>query len=101
MVVSPGKAKGQVVITNEENLTTVIFNEGDILVCDVTDVRYLSLMRKAGAIVTNRGGVLSHAAIVSRELKKACLVGVKNVIQLLKTGDMVEVDATLGIVKRL
>ncbi len=98
MVVSPGKAIGKVVIANEENLGEVKFDDGDILVCDVTDVRYLPLMRKAGAIVTGRGGVLSHAAIVARELKKPCIVGVSHALSVLKDGNMIEVDAKQNLI---
>ena len=44
------------------------------------------------------GGITSHAAIVSREMKKPCVVGTKNATRLIKDGDMVEVNADLGIV---
>lgn len=45
------------------------------------------------------GGMLSHAAIVSREMKKPCVVGTKHATRLIKTGDLLEVDADKGIVK--
>jgi pyruvate,water dikinase len=64
----------------------------------MTDPRYVPLMKKAGAIVTDAGGVLCHAAIVSRELKIPCVVGTKFATQVCKDGDVVEVDAERGIV---
>ena len=55
-------------------------------------------MQKASAIVTDQGGILSHAAIVSRELKKPCIVGSSDATKKLKNGDMVTVDADQGTV---
>ena len=55
-------------------------------------------MRKAGAIVTDRGGMLSHAAITARELKIPCIVGCKDATKKLSDGDEVVVDATRGVV---
>ena len=56
------------------------------------------LMKIAAAIVTNEGGVTCHAAIVSRELGKPCVVKTKIATEKLKNGDLVEVNADLGIV---
>lgn len=58
-------------------------------------------MRKAGAIVTDEGGITCHAAIVSRELGKPCVIGTKIATKVLKDGDEVEVDAEQGIVRIL
>ena len=88
-------------IVNEGNLGTVAFAVGAILVCDNTDVRYLPYMRKAAAIVTNRGGILSHAAIIARELRKPCVTGTQVATAMLKDGDRIEVDATRGTVRKL
>jgi len=74
-------------------------DEGDILVTGMTDPQFISLMKKAGAIVTDGGGMLSHAAIVARELKKPCIIGTKIATQVLKDGDFVEVDADNGVVR--
>ena len=54
---------------------------------------------KAVAIVTDEGGLLSHAAIISRELKIPCIVGTKFATSMIKTGDLIEVDAEKGIIK--
>lgn len=61
----------------------------------------ISYIKAAGAIVTDEGGVLSHAAIVSREMKKPAVIGTKIATQVLKNGMMVEVDADKGVVKIL
>ena len=64
-------------------------------------VHYLPIMKKASAILTEFGGLTSHAAIVSRELKKPAVVGISGLISTIKTGDMLEIDAGRGIVKVL
>ncbi|HEY1074177.1 MAG TPA: PEP-utilizing enzyme [Patescibacteria group bacterium] len=93
-----GSATGTVVIVPEDKINSVDFPEGSILVCDNTDVRYLPLMKKSAAIVTNRGGMLSHAAIVARELKIPCLVGTKTATKTLSTGMHIQVDASAGTI---
>ncbi len=71
-------------------------NKDDILVTSMTNIDFVPLMSKASAIVTDEGGLLCHAAIVSRELKKPCVVGTKISTKVLKDGDLVEVDANSG-----
>jgi pyruvate,water dikinase len=61
---------------------------------------FLPAMKKASAIITDEGGITCHAAIVSRELKKPCIIGTKIATQILKNGDLVEVDAERGIIKK-
>jgi len=58
-------------------------------------------MEKAIAIVTDEGGLLSHAAIVSREMGIPCVVGTKIATQVLKDGELVEVDAERGVVRKI
>jgi pyruvate,water dikinase len=58
-------------------------------------------MKKAAAIVTDVGGITSHAAIVSRELQIPCVIGTGNATKIIKDGDRVEVDANNGFVKLL
>jgi len=72
--------------------------QGDILVSIATDPDIVPAMKKAAAIVTEQGGVTSHAAIVSRELKIPCVIGTKIATKVLKDGMEVEVDANKGIV---
>lgn len=92
---SPGLAKGKVQIVPESDLSKP-FEKGSVLVCNVTTPDYVPIMQKAAAIVTDQGGILSHAAIVARELKIPCIVGTENATKLLKTGQLVTVDATNG-----
>ncbi len=94
----PGKATGRVVnIRKIEEANNV--KEGDVIVASMTDPRYVQAMKKAVAFVTDEGGVLCHASIVAREMKKPCIIGTKIATQVLKDGDLVEVDADKGIVK--
>ncbi len=96
----PGYAKGIVKIVYRAK-DMAKFNKGDILVSISTDPDIVPAMKKAAAIVTEQGGITSHAAIVSRELGTPCIIGTKIATQVLKDGDMVEVDADRGIVRRL
>jgi phosphoenolpyruvate synthase/pyruvate phosphate dikinase len=73
--------------------------EGEILVCPMTNPDYVPAMKRASAIVTDEGGLLSHAAIMSRELGKPCVIATKIATKVLKSGDFVEVDAEKGIIK--
>ena len=77
------------------------FKPGEILVAPMTSPEYVFVMKIASAILTDTGGLTSHAAIVSRELNVPCLVGTKIATHLLKDGDIVEVDAQKGTVKIL
>lgn len=72
---------------------------GDVLVSTMTTPDFVILMQKSGAIVTDIGGMLCHAAIVSREIGKPCVIGTRFATQLLKDGDRVEVDADKGVVR--
>ncbi|MBI4992718.1 MAG: hypothetical protein HZC26_01085 [Candidatus Magasanikbacteria bacterium] len=94
---SPGQTAGKIKIVMDPAKTP--FENGEILVCPMTMIDYLPLMRKAAGIITEQGNILSHAAIISRELKKPCLVGVKNAMKLLKDEQEVELDAGAGIVR--
>lgn len=77
----------------------VEMKKGDILVAETTSPELMPACAKAGAIVTNQGGLLSHAAIVSRELGIPCIVNVTDATSILVNGDMVEVDADNGVVR--
>ena len=74
-------------------------DKGDILIAETTSPEIMSACKKAAAIVTNQGGMLSHAAIVSRELGIPCIVGTENAVEMINDGDFVEVNADKGIVK--
>lgn len=72
------------------------FHEGDILVTDKTDPDWEPIMKKAAAIVTNRGGRTCHAAIVSRELGVPAIVGTERATEALKTGQRVTISCAEG-----
>lgn len=99
-VAQKGKVTGRVRVINDPKKTQN-FQIGDILVASMTRPEFLPLMNKAAAFVTDAGGLLSHAAITARELKKPCIIGTKIATKFFKDGDMVEVDAEKGIVKKL
>ena len=75
--------------------------QGEILVAETTSPEFIVACHKAGAIITNQGGLMSHAAIVSREMNIPCIVGTGNATEILNNGDLVEVDGDSGIVKIL
>lgn len=96
----PGKVVGKVsTIRHYKDVFKI--KEGEILVANTTHPNYLMGMKKAAAFVTDEGGIACHAAIVAREMKKPCVVGTKFATKTLKDGDLVEVDADKGIVKKL
>ena len=99
-IAQKGKVKGIVkVMTSIKQLDKV--KEGEILVASMTMPNYLPAMKKAAAFVTDEGGITCHAAIVSREMKKPCVIGTKIATQVLKDGMEVEVDADKGIIRIL
>ncbi len=77
------------------------FQESDIIVTSMTTPEMMPLLKKAAAFVTDEGGITCHAAIVSRELGIPCVIGTRVATRVLKDGDLVEVDATKGIVRKL
>lgn len=102
---SPGKASGRVKIIpvdysdlKQINVEIKKMKQGDILVAETTAPELMVACKKAGAIVTDMGGLMSHAAIISREFGIPCIVGTKNATKLLKNGDFVEVNADKGVI---
>lgn len=75
--------------------------KGDVLVAETTSPEIMAACKKASAIITSQGGMMSHAAIIARELKIPCIVGTDIAAQVLKDGDLVEVDASKGVVRVL
>ena len=67
----------------------------------MTQPEFVPAMKKAIAIITDEGGLTCHAAIISRELKKPCIISTKKATRVLKDGMKVEVNATEGYVKIL
>lgn len=98
--VSPaGKRRGRcrVVIRPDDNVARE-FRRGDILISESTDPDLLELMQMAGAVVTQSGGVTSHAAIICREYGIPAVVGVSNLLESIATGDFLIVDTAEGTI---
>ena len=94
----PGIVRGKVsLISTIESIHKM--HEGEILVCPMTNPDYMPAVHKAKAIITDEGGILCHAAIISRELKIPCIIGTKIATKVLHDGDLVEVDADKGVVR--
>lgn len=99
-VACSGKIQGRVqLILSKEDITR--FTRGNVLVTPTTDPDHLPAMNKAIAFVTDEGGIACHAAIVARELGVPCIVGTKLATKIFKDGDVVEVDAIKGIVRKI
>lgn len=96
----PGNAIGKARIIRRKD-EIVNMKKGEVLISPMTTPDAFPIMPKACAIVTDEGGQLCHAAIVSRELKIPCIIGTKIATQVFKDGDMVEVDAINGIVRKI
>jgi len=92
---SPGLATGSVKIIFSAKEIGKIGN-GDVLVAPMTNPDFAPAMKKAAAIITDRGGQTSHAAIVSRELGVPCVVGTEKATKILKNGQIVTVNGTKG-----
>jgi pyruvate, water dikinase len=94
---SPGVAEGPArVILGPDELTTV--KEGEVLVCPITNPSWTPIFRRINAAVSDSGGIMAHAAIVSREYGLPAVVGTGYGTRVIKTGQRVRVDGTRGIV---
>ncbi len=97
---SPGRAIGTVkVVVNIKDGGK--FGDNDVLVTSMTQPDYVPLMKRASAVVTDIGGVTCHAAIISRELGKPCIIGTKIATKVFKDGDLVEVKADHGVIRKI
>jgi pyruvate,water dikinase len=94
---SPGKHRGRVRIISDLAAADEL-QPGDVLVAAATDPSWTPLFLIAGAIVVERGGPLSHAAIVSRELGIPAVLNAQGATTMLRSGDLVEVDGSSGVV---
>lgn len=100
-VILKGKAVGSKIGTGSARIINdpselKDFKQGEILVADMTDPDWEPVMKKASAIITNRGGRTCHAAIVSREHGVPCVVGTGNATTVLKTGQEITVSCAEG-----
>jgi pyruvate,water dikinase len=97
---SPGIGEGTVrIISSAKQLSKI--KKGDVLVTEMTSPDYVPAMKTAAAIITDKGGQTSHAAIVSRELGIPCVVGTKTATTKLKDGELVRVDGQTGEIYRI
>lgn len=95
-----GLVRGRVkIVLERQDIDKVL--AGDILVTPMTTPNLISAMNKAAAFVTDEGGIICHAAIIARELQKPCLIGTKTATQIFKDGDLVEVDANAGVIRKI
>ncbi|MNJ91929.1 Chondramide synthase cmdD [compost metagenome] len=93
----PGRVTARVqVVKNPKDIATL---NGSILVTSSTDPGWVTLFPSAAAIIVERGSLLSHSAIVSREMGIPCIVGVTGLLRTLKTGDIVEMDGSTGVIR--
>jgi pyruvate,water dikinase len=95
---SPGTGSGTVrIIKKLDHLDQV--TKGDIIVSKMTMPDMVPAMKRAGAIVTDEGGMTSHASIVSREMGVPAVVGTRNATEVLKNGQLITVDGDMGTVR--
>src|SRR3989344_3507677 len=104
VVANRGKAVGRARIILPRDFVQIEeelehFKEGEVLITTMTQPTLIVVMKKAGAIITDQGGMTSHAAVISREFGVPCIVGTYKATQIFKTGDLLEVDADKGIVR--
>ncbi len=97
---SPGSAKGpcKIVLGPKDQAK---IREGDIIVTAMTTPDLVPVLHKVAAIVTDEGGLTCHAAVIARELAKPCVTGTKIGTKIFKDGDILEVDAHKGVVRRI
>jgi phosphohistidine swiveling domain-containing protein/predicted phosphodiesterase len=100
--VYPGRVRGQVrKFTRSNDAQRAGFQDGDILVSRNIDPDLIDVIRRASGVITEEGGVTSHASMICREIEKPTIVGVKGVVAALKNGDSVVLDAYEGSVQRI
>jgi pyruvate, water dikinase len=94
-----GFARGLARVVGEKDVANASIGSDEILVCRFTSPDFLPLMTRAAAVVTDVGGVLSHAAIVCRALKKPCVIGTRVGTSTIRTGDDIQVDGANGVIR--
>ena len=98
--VSPGIARGVARIVQSPNELSRI-QQGEILVAPSTDPAWTPVFARIGGLVVERGGVLSHSAVVAREYHIPAVAGIANVVAQIKDGDVIEVDGSRGVVSAI
>lgn len=100
MTACPGMAQGKAVIVMTSNDYKKI-KPGDILVTQMTKPDIIPYLKRVKGIVTNDGGALSHASIISRELGIPCITGTKYATDIIKDGERLKLSAAKGLVERI
>ena len=96
---SPGVVRGPVKIVRDPRTATVV--AGDILVAQRTDPGWVTIFPLVSGMIMERGSLLSHSAIVARELGLPAIVGVEDACQWLDDGDWVELNGATGTIRKL
>lgn len=96
---SNGIVSGEALVIN--NVNEAVNVKDKILITKMTDPGWVFLLATAKGVISEKGSLLSHTAIISRELKIPSIVGIEGLIKTIKTGDIIEMDGTKGIVKIL
>lgn len=99
LIVCKGKVRGKVKLVR--TLSDLIGVKGKVIICLETTIEYAPYLKMAVAIVTDHGGINCHTAITAREFKLPCIVGTKIATKVFKDGDLVEVDAEKGVVRKI
>lgn len=92
---SEGEFEGTIKIFSKEKE----FNENDILIATSTSPEMSAEMLNVGAVLTEHGGLLSHASIFCREIKKPCIVGIKDLLAIVSDGMKAKINGKVGIVE--
>lgn len=95
----PGIYQGRARVVLSPDAVGVEFHDGEVLVSIQSSPALMPLLQRCGAVVTDEGGIVCHAAIIARELGKPTLIGTGRATSEIKTGDLVEVDTYAGVVK--
>jgi phosphohistidine swiveling domain-containing protein len=104
-IASKGIARGQAWVLSPSIKNQVAksrkMKKGDILIAPMTRPQFMEAFGKASAIVTDEGGITCHAAVISRELGIPCIIGTNFATKIFKDGDMIEVNANNGVVRKI
>ena len=100
LVANHGNAQGRVkIVLNNSDFKKVKL--GDVLVTKMTNPHFIVVLEKCSGIVTDIGGITSHAAIIARELNKPCIIGTQIATKVFRDGDLIEIDTKNGVVRKL
>ena len=99
VIASDGFIKGNCIVINRYDKKYDFVDRNTIIASFSTDPDMLHIIKNSGAVITEQGGVTSHAALICRELGIPAIIGVENLLNVVSTGDTLEVDANNGLIK--